>query len=268
LAQDYAGPLLPHVGAQITAAFANRYGPDAEAYFSFTAVTPELLSLNYSSTRGLNTRRNIRMTDRQSSQTYVLGYAANMPLIMPNTTSLGISGTSLVELRNTGKTQLSLIYDAKLSRIDGQLTLIEKDIRVPLIIDDQLVQIPVVHASGTFTGVGRSGTGDFYFLDNKNNPMMIQSTIQFSFEKNPRTERIVRVAAGASMRSAMEQSLSTLRRYDLYGIHFDFDKARMRPESAALIKDIVRLGPFRSTVTTRSEIRLTIKNFPRRAPRL
>jgi outer membrane protein OmpA-like peptidoglycan-associated protein len=166
----------------------------------------------------LNTRRNIRITDRQSSQTYVLGYAA--------------------ELRNTGKTQLSLIYDAKLSRIDGQVTLIEKDIRVPLIIDDQLVQIPVVHASGTFTGVGRSGTGDFYFLDNKNNPMMIQSTIQFSFEKNPRTERIVRVAAGASMRSAMEQSLSTLRRYDLYGIRFDFDKARMRPESAALIKDI------------------------------
>ena len=153
-------------------------------------MTPELLSLNYSSTRGLNTRRNIRMADRQSSQAYVLGYAANMPLIMPNTTSLGISGTSLVELRDTGKTQLSLIYDAKLFQIHGQLTLIEKGIKVPLIIDDQVVQIPVVHASGTFTGAGnRSGTGDFYFLDNKNNPMMIQSTIQFSFEKNPRTEK-------------------------------------------------------------------------------
>jgi hypothetical protein len=46
-------------------------------------VTPELLSLNYSSTRGLNTRRNIRKADRQGSQAYVLGYAANMPLIMP-----------------------------------------------------------------------------------------------------------------------------------------------------------------------------------------
>ena len=45
-AQEYAGPLLPHVGGQITAAFANRYGPDAEAYFTFRAVTPELLSLN------------------------------------------------------------------------------------------------------------------------------------------------------------------------------------------------------------------------------
>ena len=48
----------------------------------------------------------------------------------------------------------------------------------------------------------------------------------------------MRVAAGASMRSAMEQSLSTLHKYDLYCIHFNFDKASMRPESAALIKDI------------------------------
>ena len=57
-----------------------------------------------------------------------------------------------MELRNTGKTPLSLVYDAKLSRIDGQLTLIEKGIKVPLIIDDQVVQVPVVHASGTFMG--------------------------------------------------------------------------------------------------------------------
>ena len=42
-----------------------------------------------------------------------------------------------MELRNTGKTALSLIYDAKLSQIHGQLTLIEKGIKVPLIIDDQ-----------------------------------------------------------------------------------------------------------------------------------
>jgi outer membrane protein OmpA-like peptidoglycan-associated protein len=237
-AQEYAGPLLPHVGGQVTTAFANRYGPDAEAYITFTTTTPEALGLNYSSTRGLNVRRNILMADRQNSQTYVLGYASNMPHVMPNTTSLGISGASLVELRDTGKTALSLIYDAKLSQIGGQLTLIEKGLRVPLIIDDQVVQVPALHASGNFIGAGKSGTGDFYFLDNKNNPMMIQSTIQFSFENEPRTERMVRVAAGASMRSAMEQSLSTLRKYDLYGIHFNFDKAKVRPESVAIVKDI------------------------------
>ena len=68
--------------------------------------------------------------------------------------------------------------------------------------------------------------------------MMIQSTLQFSWEKQLRAERIVRVTAGASMKSAMEQSLSTLRKYDVYGLHFDFDKATLRPESAKLIKDI------------------------------
>ena len=162
-AQDYAGPLLPHVGGQVTTAFANRYGPDAEAYITFTATTPEALGLNYSSTRGLNVRRNVLMADRRNSQTYVLGYASNMPLVMPSTTSLGISGASLVELRDTGRTALSLIYDAKLSQISGQLTLIEKNLRVPLIIDDKEVQVPALHASGNFTGAGKSGTGDSIF---------------------------------------------------------------------------------------------------------
>ena len=42
------------------------------------------------------------------------------------------------------------------------------------------------------------------------------------------------------MRSAMEQSLATLRKYDVYGIHFNFDKATIREESAELLQDISR----------------------------
>ena len=146
-AQQYAGPLLPHVGGQVTTAFANRYGPDAEGYVTFSAITPEQIILNYSSTRGLNVRRNVRKADRQNSGTYVLGYSANMPSVIPGTTSLGISGASLVELRTKGKTSLSLIYDAKLSHIDGQLTLMEKGIKIPLLVEDQVVQVPALHAS-------------------------------------------------------------------------------------------------------------------------
>jgi outer membrane protein OmpA-like peptidoglycan-associated protein len=237
-AEEYAGPLLPHVGGQITTAFSNRFGPDAEGTVTFSAITPQQLGVNYASTRGLSVQRNILIADRQSATIYVLGYAANMPLAIPGTTSLGISGASLVELRTTGKTALSLIHDAQLSRIDGQLTLLEKDIKIPVLIEDQVVQVPALHASGVFRAGDKTGTGDFYFLDNKNNPLMLQSSIQFSWEKEQRAERITRVSAGASMKTAMEQSLNTLRRYDLYGIHFDFDKATVRAESAALIKDI------------------------------
>ena len=244
--QDNSGPLLPHVGGQVTTAFSNRFGPDAEGTVTFTAIATEQLSINYASTRGLTVNRTIRITDRQSSKNYVLGYAADMPLEIAGTTSLGISGASLVELRTTGKTALSLTYDAKLSKIDGQLTLVQKDIKIPVLVEDQLVQVPAIHASGTFSAGSTTGTGDFYFLDNKNNPLMLQSTIQFSWEKDIRAERITRVTAGPSMKSAMEQSLKTLRSYDLYGIHFDFDKAAVRSESAALIK----------------EIALTLKNNP------
>lgn len=237
LAQD-SGPLLPHVGGQVTTAFSNRFGPDAESTVTFNSVSPELISLNYASTRGLMVPRNLQGADRRNSSVYVLGYAQNMPLVIPGTTSLGISGASLLELRNTGKTALSLAYDAQLSRIDGQLTLVEKDIRIPVMVENQVMQVPALHATGNFRSGDKTAIGDFYFLDNKNNPMMLQSTLQLSWEKQVRSERIVRVTAGASMRSAMEQSLSTLRKYDVYGLHFDFDKATLRPESAKLIKDI------------------------------
>jgi outer membrane protein OmpA-like peptidoglycan-associated protein len=232
------GPLLPHAGGEVTTAFSNRFGPDAESTVTFKAVTPEMLNLNYASTRGLMVSRNVQAEDRQKSNVYVLGYAQSMPLLIPGTTSLGISGASLLELRNTGRTSLSLAYDAQLSKIDGELALVEKDIRVPIMIENEVIQVPALRATGTFASGSKTGIGDFYFLDNKNNPMMIQSTLQFSWEKQLRAERIVRVTAGASMKSAMEQSLSTLRKYDVYGLHFDFDKATLRPESAKLIKDI------------------------------
>lgn len=232
------GPLLPHVGGAVTTSFSNTFGPDADATVTFTSLTPEVLGVNYNSTRGLIVQRDIRIADRETARTYVLGYAQNMPQTIPGTTSLGISGAALVELRTTGRTALSLIYDAKMSKIDGELTLTEKDIRIPLLIEDQLVQVPAVRAVGTFVAGDKRGAGDFYFLDNKNNPMMLQSTLQFSWEKQPRAERITRVAAGASMRSAMEQALSTVRKYDLYGIHFDFDKATVRSDSNDLLTEI------------------------------
>lgn len=236
-AQD-TGPLLPHVGARFTTAFSNRFGPDAESILTFTAVTPDTVSVGYASSRGLLSARNILNADRKQSNIYVLGYAQNMPLTIPGTTSMGISGASLVELRSTGKTALSLAYDAQLTRIDGQLKLVEKDIKIPIIVENQVMKVPAVHATGEFSSGGKTGIGDFYFLDNKNNPLMLQSTIQFSWEKQLRSERIIRVTAGASMRSAMEQALGTLRKYDVYGLHFDFDKATLRSESAGLIKDI------------------------------
>lgn len=207
-AQVYSGPLQPHVGGQVTTAFSNSFGPDAELTLTFKQVNASVLGVDYSSTRGLVVHRNIRVIDRQDETTYVLGYAQTMPVVIPNTTSLGISAASLIELRTTGQTALSLIYNSDLAKIDGVLTLVAKDIKAPLLIEDQLIQVPVVQATGTFAGGrgNRRGTGDFYFIDDKNNAMMLEDTIQFSWEDQPRAERITRVTAGKSMELAMEKT--------------------------------------------------------------
>ena len=44
----------------------------------------------------------------------------------------------------------------------------------------------------------------------------------------------------------MEQTLKTIRKVDIYGIHFDIDKATIRPEAASTITDIaetLRVNP-------------------------
>jgi outer membrane protein OmpA-like peptidoglycan-associated protein len=237
-AQTYDGPMLPHVGLEVTTSFHNSFGPDAESYSKFTTVTNNSIGIDYSSSRGMIAKRNISVADRQSAKTYVIGYSPNMPLFIPGTTSLGISGASVAELRRTGRTTLSLIYDEGLSKIDGELTLVEKDVRTEVIIEDRPLRVPALHARGRFGSGSETATGDFYFLDNVNNPMMLQSAIKFSWEQQTRTERITRVTAGNSMRAAMEQALNTLGRYDHYGIHFDFGKASIRPATESMIADI------------------------------
>src|SRR5271166_3062413 len=52
--------------------------------------------------------------------------------------------------------------------------------------------------------------------------------------------------ATAYSKEGMEQALATKHHYDLYGIHFDFDKAVIKPDSKALLDDIAT----------------TLKNFP------
>ena len=69
---------------------------------------------------------------------------------------------------------------------------------------------------------------------------MLEYVIKFSWEKRARTVRTIRVSAGRSQQAAMAQTLKTYRKLDLYGIHFNFDKATIRGETRGLISDIAK----------------------------
>jgi hypothetical protein len=51
-------------------------------------------------------------------------------------------------------------------------------------------------------------------------------------------DRALAQTATAYSKEGMEQALATKHHYDLYGIHFDFDQAVIKPDSNALLDDI------------------------------
>ncbi|MFO1090945.1 MAG: OmpA family protein [Hyphomicrobiales bacterium] len=231
------GPFMPNPGSQITTAFTNSYGPDAESYIQITNVTPDTIFINYSSSRGLTAQRQQLVADRATARVFVTGYSPKLPVVMPGTTTLGVSTAVLNDLRNTGQAQISLVYDTAGSTMPGVMRMIERT-KVPVILEGQQQMVPAIHASGQF-GQGRvSSQGDFFILDNQNNPVMMQSNVQYAWEALPRTERVVRYTVGDSERAAMEQALRTMGMYRTYGIHFAFDKAVIQPDTAKLLNDI------------------------------
>lgn len=232
------GPFMPHNGGMLTTAWTNGYGPDAESWIRFAKATPEAIDVDYSSSRGTLAKRRIRVSDRATARAIVLGYGPKMPLVIENTTSLGTSTAVLEELRSTGRAEAALVYNSALAVMDGEFVLAATGKTMSLLIDGQTVQVPVLHATGTFAKGKTRAAGDFYFLDNRNNPILIEYRVQFTGEKSPRTERITEVTAGPAQRLAMDQALATRRTYDLYGIHFDFGKATIRPTAAALLDQI------------------------------
>jgi len=236
----YAGPFSLHKGLQIKRSFTSQYGFDAEEINTISALNPEWYEIDYSDTRGTVMKRLVLMADSRSARTYLIGFDRRVPLTVQGTTSLGISNDILKELRATGHARVALMHDIKLNTIDGMLTMVQPNIKLPVLIENQVVNMPAVHVKGVFRQGNRSGTGDFYFLDDKNRPVLIQYVINFSWESKPRTVRTVHVSAGNSQQAAMEQTLKTIGKLDLYGIHFAFDRATIRKETRGLISDIAK----------------------------
>lgn len=241
MAQDQGALFIPRPGMQFTTAFTNEFGKDAESITTITSVTPSAVSIEYSSSRGVAVRRELSVADRRDASSYVLGYEEDMPVAIPGTTSLGISTRTLSELRSRGSARLTLVYSHRLASIECELTRVSNEILLPIIVEDRILQAPAIHARARCGEGDRTAQGDFYFANDLQQPLLIESQISFSWERQPRTERITRVIDGRSFRPDMEQSLRTARRFDVYGLRFSFDSAELSPESVQLVREIAQM---------------------------
>lgn len=237
-AQEGLGPFMPHEGGVLTTAWGNAFGPDAESWIRFTKITSRGFDINYSSSRGMVAVRRIRSIDRAQARTLVLGFNAKMPLVIEDTVTIGASTVIMDDLRASGRARMDLIPDTGLQPMAGSVSLVRNGFRLPMMVAGQAVTVPATEVSGSFRDGRRRAEGSLIFLANRNNPVLLQYSLQFTSEKTPRTERIVVVTPGAGELSAMEQALATIREYTTRGIHFDFDKATIRPSSAKLLDEI------------------------------
>jgi flagellar motor protein MotB len=241
LAEDRHRLFIPRAGMQFTTAFTNDFGKDAESLTTVTSVNENAISIDYSSSRGVSVRRDLRVIDRQNASSYVLGYEADMPTLIPGTTSLGISERILSELQTNGSARLTLIYSPQLASIECKLNRISAHQIMSLIVEDRIVEISALHARAECGEGTRTASGDFYFANDLTQPLLIESVLNFSWETRPRTERITRVIGRLGLNPEMEQSLRTIGNYDAYGLRFDFDSAVLRPESSQLVREIAQM---------------------------
>ncbi len=227
-------------GYELTESFSSDLGGDAEAFYRITSYSAKGIGIAYSSTLGTVAIREVRADDRVKSNTFMLGFATSMPQRLPGSTSLGISADTLVLLRENGSVPIILVHNSRMETIGGVLTS-KGEVKFPIIIDNKVVELNGIRARGVFQNGAYAGEGEFIFFNNRNNPLVLEYSIKFNWEHNPRVLKITRLVAGPSQISEMEQALSTFGKLELYGIHFDFGKASIQANTNQLLEQIAKM---------------------------
>ncbi len=200
--------------------------------------------------RHVTGHRSVCREDLKNSRIYVTGFSdTGMPLIH-GATMFSMSAETLNNLKTQGSTSLGYMdLDAvrpagphSISGIskDGRLTRVEPgDVDLPVIVNDQRVNLPTVHAKGTLGGEAT----EMYVLDDPLNPL----TLRWSMSTNHFEIQVVKIsfprdtqtaAAPAAPAPQIEESLAKTGRAEVYGIYFDFAKADIRDESEPVLKEI------------------------------
>ena len=137
--------------------------------------------------------RTVRGVDLDTSASYMQIFDPNgvVPETVRGTTALGISRKSFRELRDKGKTTLSIFQAAGPSgiRVDddgrsliggfeypasGDLARVDPTpVMVPVLVNDRLTDLPAIRARGKFL----SDDSEFFFLDDEANPISLKFRI-------------------------------------------------------------------------------------------
>ena len=188
-------PLCP--GLTVVTAVEQQSG-DYESIKTIESVSPREVRMKYSAEmpntdmldpgpplKRINLQRTMLTGDLESGVIYQQNFLEKSAETIPGTTSIGTSAAVLRALKTTGEAQLSIsnsypglelsgdrnkfpsyyhyLQAGKIHRADGGPA------RLPVIVNDQLVELPVIRAQGDFVG----DKAEFFFLDDERNPLTL-----------------------------------------------------------------------------------------------
>lgn len=266
-AQDNAKvPFKP--GTIFTTAWGVKYG-DVEARNSVdsindstvttTSATQEYKDDNGRMSRALTITNQNCNADYHSADNYITVNASRMPRLMHDMTRYRLSDKTFREIRSTGQTDLQYvdIFDfsngVKLTHEGGVLARVEpQDLKYPMIVNDQRVELPVIHLKGDFTVVGKDprpanqrptkSGGEILVLDDPADPLVLNWRLKdpLFHNGNFRVEIVKINFPVAKPENVLEKQLTKDKRAVTYGIYFDFNRDTLKPESEPVLKEIAQ----------------------------
>lgn len=271
-----AAPYPPQTGARvpmlegtvITTAWGVKY-EDVESRMSLNSPTAASItqknstdaykSDNGNEARAISSEDTVCSADLKSAATYITGTGTHIPHLIHGATRIRLSEKSFKEIKTSGKTELTYTSfmdvgnRVKFFSDGGTLTRVEpQDVPYPMIVNDQRVNLPAIHLAGKFESVGKDprpkkirpqeGAADMFVIDDPLNPLVLLWKIKDPqyHEGKFRIEVVKIEYKTAQPVNTVEKQLTEQKRAVTYGIYFDFNKDTIKPESEAVLKEIVQ----------------------------
>ena len=186
--------------------------------------------------------RNVRAEDQRSARKmrtwFHTGDAQRYTETVP-----GFSAVMVNDLRRSGTTRFTYLdvgamfgmsivrreLSGTIARVKGGQT------SLPMLVNGQQVQLPVIHAAGRLSDGMNSVAFEFHVVDDPHNPILLRSrgagvTSTLIRIEYPQPNNVAR---------SIEHDLVAKRSTETYGIYFSFASAIIRPQSGRVLEEIV-----------------------------
>jgi flagellar basal body-associated protein FliL len=254
-------PFVP--GLKLTTAWGRPPG-DVEILNIISDIKPESYRLTTSGSTYLNefdvkgkqetNLRDICASDLKSSYGYVTVDAAFLPPIALDTTQAVLSAAAFNELKSTGKYKAKYLLYFQASDHsgvrehwrEGTLSRVESsDVDYPVIVNNEPVKLPTILARGMMVVTDKTLQADTENINNRPTPVEIQVlddpknplVLDYNFTNQKFRIQVVKIEYPSNERK-IEQALAKEKKAVVYGIYFDFNSDKIKPESKPVLDEI------------------------------